>query len=93
VTRLSRAPNRHDPYWDLDGAGARRARDQRKSIKRGAMLVAIVLVAFLVTRLPAIDPTVLMSPEGKPLLAGALLSLLGVSVLLALARMRYVSRH
>jgi hypothetical protein len=57
------------------------------------MLVAIVLVAFLATRLPAIDPSVLASPEGKPLLAGALLSLLGVSVLLGLARMRYVSRH
>jgi hypothetical protein len=93
VTRLSRAPKQHDPYWDLDGTGVRRARDQRKSVKRGAMLVAILLVAFLATRLPAIDPSVLASPEGKPLLAGALLSLLGVSVLLGLARMRYVSRH
>jgi hypothetical protein len=93
VTRLSRPPNAHDPYWDLDGAGVRRAREHRKSVKRVAMLVGVLLVALVITRLPAIDPSVLTSEAGKPLLAAALLSLLGASVLLALARMRYVSRH
>jgi hypothetical protein len=93
VTRLSPAPDRHDPYWDLDGVGARRARDQRKSIKRIAMLVAIIVVTFLVTRLPPMDPAVLTSAEGKPLLAGALMALLAASVLLGLARMRYANRR
>jgi hypothetical protein len=93
VTRLSHAPQRHDPYWDLDGSGVRKSRLQRKAIRRIVTLLGIVLIAIVVTRLPPVDPAVLMSPEGRPLLAGALLCLLGVSVLLALARMRYVSRH
>jgi len=93
VTRSSRAPNRHDPYWDLDGAGVRRTREQRRHVRGAAMLAAIVLVLLLVSRLPAIDPTVLTTPEGKPLLAGALLCLLATSVLLAIARIRYVRRH
>jgi hypothetical protein len=57
------------------------------------LLVGIVVVILVVSRLPAINPLVLTTPEGRPLLAGALLSLLGVSVLLAIARMRYVNRH
>jgi hypothetical protein len=56
------------------------------------MVVAILVLAVMATRLPAIDPSVLASPAGKPILAGALLSLLVASILLAIARIRYVSR-
>jgi drug/metabolite transporter superfamily protein YnfA len=93
VTRLSHAPQRHDPYWDLDGSSVRKARVQRRAIRRILTLLGIVLIVIVVSHLPAVDPSVLTSPEGRPLLAGALLCLLGVSVMLALARMRYVSRH
>lgn len=93
MTHTSPAPDQHDPYWDLDGTGVRRTRAQRKIVKRIAMLVGILLIALVVTRLPPIDPSVLTSEAGKPLLAAALLALLGASVLLGLARMRYVSRH
>jgi hypothetical protein len=93
VTHISRTPKTHDPYWDLDGAGVRRDREHRKAIKRIALLVGIVVIALVVTRLPPIDPSVLTSEAGKPFLAAALLALLGASVLLGLARMRYVSRH
>jgi uncharacterized integral membrane protein len=93
VTHLSRTPKSHDPYWDLDGTGVRRTRAHRKVVKRVAVLVGILLIALAVTRLPPIDPTVLTSEAAKPLIAAALLALLGASVLLGLARMRYVSRH
>ncbi|HEX3427783.1 MAG TPA: hypothetical protein VHS36_03170 [Candidatus Limnocylindrales bacterium] len=93
MTRSPREPASHDPYWDLDGAGVRRAREQRRWVRRAMLLVGIVVVILVVSRLPAINPLVLTTPEGRPLLAGALLSLLGVSVLLAIARMRYVNRH
>jgi hypothetical protein len=93
VTRLSHAPQRHDPYWDLDGSSVRKSRFQRKAIRRIVAFLAIVMIAIIITHLPPVDPSILTSPEGRPLLAGALACLLGVSVLLALARMRYVSRH
>lgn len=82
---LSRRP---DPFWD-DGRGARRARVQRRIVRSGVVLIAIILLALLVTRLPAIDPTFLLTGEGRPILAGALLALLGSSVLIGLARMRH----
>jgi hypothetical protein len=87
VTRLSLA-QRHDPYWDLDGSGARRSRHHRQFIRWAVRLVAILAIAVLVTRLPAIDPSVLATPAGKPILAAAIFSLLAVFMLLALAKIR-----
>jgi hypothetical protein len=86
VARLfSRRP---DPFWD-DGRGARRARLQRRIVRLGVAFIALVLIVLLVTRLPAIDPAFLLTGGGRPILAGALLALLGSSVLLGLARMRH----
>lgn len=79
---------RPDPFWD-DGRGARRARLQRRIVRLGVAFIALVLIVLLVTRLPAIDPTFLLTGGGRPILAGALLALLGSSVLLGLARMRH----
>jgi hypothetical protein len=87
VNRLSLA-NRHDPYWDLDGKGARRSRHQRQFVRWAVRLVAILAIAVLVTRLPAIDPSVLATPAGRPILAAAILSLLAVFTLLAVVKMR-----
>ena len=87
MNRLSLA-NRHDPYWDLDGKGARRSRHQRQFVRWAVRLVAILAIAVLVTRLPAIDPSVLATPAGRPILAAAILSLLAVFTLLAVVKMR-----
>ena len=87
MNRLSLA-NRHDPYWDLDGKGARRSRHQRQFVRWAVRLVAILAITVLVTRLPAIDPSVLATPAGRPILAAAILSLLAVFTLLAVVKMR-----
>jgi hypothetical protein len=87
VTRLSLA-HRHDPYWDLDGSGARRSRHQRQFVRMGVRIVAILAIAFLVTRMPAVDPSILTRPEGRPILAAAIHSLLAAFTLLALAKIR-----
>lgn len=79
---------RPDPFWD-DGRGARRVRLQRRIVRLGVAFIAVVLLVLLVTRLPAIDPAFLTTGGGRPILAGALLALLGSSVLLGLARMRH----
>ena len=88
---MSRLPlaQRHDPYWDLDGSGARRSRHQRQFVRWAVRLVAILAIAVLVTRLPAIDPSVIATPAGKPILAAAIFSLLAVFTLLALAKIRH----
>jgi hypothetical protein len=78
---------RPDPFWE-DGRGARRARIRRRILRAEVAIIAIILVALVVTRLPAIDTEYLLSGEGKPIMAGALMALLGSSVLVALARMR-----
>jgi hypothetical protein len=92
VSRLSIAPRRHDPYWDMDGAGAQRVRTKQRVVRLAIWVVLVAVFAFAATRLPAIDPDYLIHGDGRPLLAGALLTLLGAAALLALARVRYVSR-
>ncbi len=93
MSRLSLATSRHDPDWDLDGQGARRTRHQRKFVRWGVSAVAVIVLAILVTRLPAIDPTFLATPAGRPILAAAILSLLAATVLLGLVRMRRASHN
>jgi hypothetical protein len=88
VPRLSRSSRNHDPYWDLDGEGARRSRHQRRFVRWAVAAVTILVIALVATRLPAIDASILTTPAGKPILAGAVLSLLASCILLALARMR-----
>jgi hypothetical protein len=87
VNRLSLA-HRHDPNWDLDGRAARRSRIQRRLIGWGVRLVVLLALAVLVTRLPAIDASILTAPEAKPILAAAVLSLLAAFTLLAISRIR-----
>lgn len=91
MNRLS-PDDRHDPYWGLDGKSASRARHQRQFVRWGVRLVAILALAVLVTRLPAIDATVIFTPAGRPILAGAIFSLLAACMLLGLARMRSTDR-
>lgn len=79
---------RRDPFWD-DGRGARRARIRRRIVRFGVLLIGAIVVATVVTRLPAIDPAFLLTGDGKPLTAGALMALLGSAILIALARMRH----
>lgn len=93
MSHPSPAAPRHDPYWDVDGKGARRSRLQRRFVRWGVRIVAILVIVVLVTRLPAVDPAFLASPEGKPILGAAIMSLLAATVLLGLARMRHGSRN
>jgi hypothetical protein len=72
----------------MDGAGARRSRSQRKFARILTWLIAILVLAVVATRLPSIDAQFLISGPGRPILGGAILALLGTSVLLALGKMR-----
>jgi hypothetical protein len=78
---------RRDPFWD-DGRGARRARIRRRVIKSLVAVIAIILIAVVATRLPAIDTEFLINGEGRPIMAGAILTLLASTVLVGLSRMR-----
>ena len=92
MSRLSLAPRRHDPYWDTDGAGARRVRAKRRFAQAAVWFLVVLALAFAAARLPAIDPEYLIAGGGRPILAGALLSLLGAATLLARSRVRRVGR-
>jgi hypothetical protein len=87
VPQLTRSAGDHDPFWDLDGKGARRSRLRRRFVRSTVALIAILAIAVLVTRLPTVDPQYLISGDGRPIMAGALLALLGSSILIALAWM------
>jgi hypothetical protein len=89
MTIPSRSTDRHDPFWDMDGKGARRVRLQRRLMRSAMLLLALVAVAVLVSHIPTIDPEFLVSGGGRPILAGMLLALLGTSILIALSRMRH----
>jgi len=56
-------------------------------------LLIVLVIAVVATRLTSVDPALLTTPAGKPILAAALFSILGVAALLALARIRSVTRH
>ncbi len=90
MSRLPAAPRRHDPYWDMDGAGARRVRTQRRVVRLGIWFLVVVALAVVASQLPAVDPEYLLHGDGRPVMAGALLTLLGSAALLALARMHRV---
>jgi len=49
---------------------------------------SILALAVLLTRLTAIDPSILTTPDARPILAAAVLSLLATFVLLAIAKIR-----
>jgi hypothetical protein len=93
VSRLSLAPNRHDPYWDLDGANAQRHRTKQRVIRAAAWFVILVALGFTATLLPSIDPEFLLRGEGRPVMAAALFGLLGAAAILALARIRNTSQN
>ena len=90
--RLSLAPRRHDPYWDMDGRGARRVRTKRRFAQAVVWSLVVLALAYMSTRLPTIDPEYLVTGGGRPILAGALLTLLGAAALLALSRVRHANR-
>ena len=92
MSRLSIAPRRHDPYWDMDGRGARHLRSRQRLVRLAIWVAIVAVFAIAATRLPTIDPDYLFNGDGRPLLAGALLTLLGAAALLALVRVRTVSR-
>jgi uncharacterized integral membrane protein len=89
VTLVPRRLRRHDPFWDLDGASARRARTQRRFVRIGVWAVIALLLGVVAVNVPTVDPEVLMNGAGRPVLIGSLLALLGACVLAGLARLRH----
>ena len=89
MSRLSIGATHHDPFWDLDGTSARRSRLRRKLVRSVTLVLAAILIGFVVTRLPAIDPTFLLTGDGRPYLAAAIFALLGSTILLGLSRLRH----
>jgi hypothetical protein len=77
----------------MDGVGARHERSRQRLVRVATWLIIIAILAVVLTRLPALDPEFLLRGEGRPLLAGALMTILGAAALLALARVRHVSRN
>ncbi len=80
---------RHDPFWDLDGKGARRLRLRRRFVRGVMAILALLAIAVIVSHAPTVDPEFLVSGGGRPILAGMLLALLGTTILVALSRMRH----
>jgi hypothetical protein len=88
LRRLTLSTGRHDPFWDVDGAAVRRSRIQRRLVRYATWLIAIIVLALVAVRLPAIDPEFVINGGGRPILAGTLLVLLAASVVLAVAKFR-----
>jgi hypothetical protein len=96
---LSAAPP-HDPFWGLDGKNAQHARLRRRvtrfvtlAILAILAILAALLVALFATRLPTVDPQYLLTGEGRPILAAAILTILGSTMLLGLARLRHPAQR
>ena len=85
--------HRHDPYWDVDGTGARNQRTRQRVVRLATWVVVVAILGVVATRLPTVDPEYLLHGEGRPILAGALMTVLASAALLALARIRHVSRN
>jgi hypothetical protein len=73
----------------MDGAGARRQRAKRRIVRFVTWILALAVVAVASLHLPSIDPEYLVRGEGRPVMAAALLGLLGSAAILALARIRH----
>ena len=93
MSRLSLASRRHDPYWDVDGAGARHQRTRQRIARIGVWFAIVVVLAVVVSQLATVDPEYLFRGAGRPILAGAMMTILGTAALLALAHIRHVSRR
>jgi hypothetical protein len=76
----------------MDGKGARRVRAKRRFAQLAVWFLVVLALAFVSTRRPAVDPEYLIAGGGRPILAGALLAMLGAAALLALSRVRRVGR-
>ncbi|HET7030560.1 MAG TPA: hypothetical protein VFI34_08615 [Candidatus Limnocylindrales bacterium] len=87
MSRLSLA-SRHDPYWDMDGKGAKQQRLRRRLLRYVTWALIIGILALTALHLPAIDPDYLLRGEGRPVMAAGLLGILGSAAMLALARIR-----
>jgi hypothetical protein len=76
----------------MDGRGARRVRTKRRLAQAAVWFLVLSALVLVATRLPTVDPEYLIAGDGRPILASSLLSLLGAAALLALSRVRHVSR-
>ncbi len=92
MTRLTQTLRRHDPYWDMDGAGARHERTRQRLVRLATWVAIVAILGIVATRLPTLDPEFLLRGEGRPIFAVALMTILASATLLALVRIRHASR-
>ena len=83
---------RHDPYWDLDGAGCT---PPGPSTGSSGSRPGSPSCWYWLRRDPTaeLDPEYLIHGEGRPVLAAALFGLAGSAAVLALARIRHASHQ
>jgi hypothetical protein len=93
VARLPHLSNDHDPFWDMDGKQARHSRLRRRVVRRALLILVVLIAVAIAARLPAVDATEVITGYGRPILAGAIFAVLGVSVLLGLLRIRIASHR
>lgn len=79
---------RHDPFWDLDGKGARRLRARQRVVQVLLALMAVSVLAVVVTHVPAVDAADLTQGSGRPALIGVLLAIVAACALVAATRFR-----
>ena len=92
MPQLSRSAD-HDPFWDLDGKGAKRSRLRRRFVRTAVLLIGLLVLGVAATKIPTVDPQYVIAGDGRPVLAGALLALLGSAILVGLSRMRGAAEH
>jgi hypothetical protein len=90
---LSLASGRHDPFWDMDGKSARRSRLRRRIVRFAMLAIVVLAVIAIATRLPTVDPSFLLTGSGRPILAAAIFTLLGATILLGLSKLRHPAPH
>lgn len=59
--QLTFRPGRRDPYWDLDGRAARKARRHRRLVAFAVVVLAAAILALVMLRLESRDTTRLFS--------------------------------
>jgi type VI protein secretion system component VasK len=91
MPRPGRAPG-HDPFWDLDGTGARRSRVRQRIVQLLLALLAVGVLAVIVTHVPAVDAASLTQGSGRPALIGTLLAVVAACALIAVTRFRPTSQ-
>jgi hypothetical protein len=79
---------RRDPWWDLDGRGARRDRVQRRLVGFVVVVLSATLLALILAALPRVDARSIVLGPDRPVVAAAALADIGACLLIVLHQVR-----